>query len=148
MPTLDKRIMWMFRINAVINIGISIRGILDPSGTAVAFGGHAPNYPFMVRLWMGLVFLFGLMFWETSRDVRRNAVLIKYNWIEKSITATAITIGFLAGEVPVKLMVLIILTNVLWIPVLLHADLGLRRAMRPMASTTEGSAMATSPGNI
>jgi hypothetical protein len=78
-----------------------------------------------------LVLMFGVMFWETSRDVRRKAVLIKYNWIEKAITATAVTLGFYAGDVPLRLMLLIVFTNWLWIPVVLACDLRLRRIPRP-----------------
>jgi len=33
------------------------------------------------------------MFWEVNRDVRGKAALLKYNCIEKTITATAITYG-------------------------------------------------------
>jgi hypothetical protein len=53
--------------------------------------------------------------------------LVKYNWIEKTITAAAVTLGYLAGDVPDKLMVVIVLTNWLWIPVIASLDLRLRR---------------------
>ena len=60
--------------------------------------------------------MFGCMFWEVSRDVGGKAALIKYNWIEKTITATTITIGYGIGDIPKRLMLLIIFTNWLWIP--------------------------------
>jgi|ERR1051326_669929 hypothetical protein len=126
-PTLEQRMKWLFRLNAVLNVVLSIRGILDPTGLVAAFGGPVPNYPFLVRLWSGLLFLFGIMFWETSRDVRKKAVLIKYNWIEKLITACAATFGFVAGDVPGSLLVFIVFTNWLWIPLVLYADIRLRR---------------------
>jgi len=128
--SLDRQIIWVFRTNAVINVVLSVRGIIDPGGMAAAFGGPAPNYPFLIRLWSGLVLMFGVMFWETSRDVRGKAVLIKYNWIEKTITAAAVTLGYAAGGVPVRLMLLIVFTNWLWIPVILSCDLRLRRDLR------------------
>lgn len=127
--TIDRIGRWLFGVNAVINWTLSVRGILDPAGHALAFGGVVPNYLFMLRLWMGFVFMFGIMFWETSRDVRRKAALVKYNWIEKSITAGAITLGWLAGEVPQRLMLMIVLTNWLWIPVLIWFDVSLHRSM-------------------
>src|SRR5215471_6510143 len=128
--TLDQRITWVFRACAAINLVLSVRGIIDPNGMAATFGGPAPNYPFLIRLWSGLVLMFGVMFWETSRDVRGKAVLIKYNWIEKTITAAAVTLGYAAGGVPVRLMLLIVFTNWLWIPVILSCDLRLRRDLR------------------
>src|SRR5215472_14871355 len=121
--TLDQQITWVFRLNAVINVVLSLRGMLDPQAMAALFGGPLPNYPFLIRLWSGLVFMFGVMFWETSRDVRKKSILIKYNWIEKVITASPVTLGYVAGDVPARLMVLIIFTNGLWIPVILYYNI-------------------------
>ena len=126
----ERAIRWLFGVNAVINWGLSVRGIVDPVGMAATFGAAPPNYPFMVRLWQGFVFMFGCMFWEVSRDPRRKVALVKYNWIEKTITALAVTIGYAAGEVPTRLMVLIVLTNWAWIPFLVHYDLALRAELR------------------
>lgn len=128
--SIERQASWLFRINAMINWIVSIRGILDPIGMASAFGGPVPNYPFIVRLWMGFVFMFGCMFWETSRDVRGKHALMKYNWIEKSLTAAAVTLGYLADTAPPRLMVLIVLTNWLWIPFILYYDLAVRRSLR------------------
>jgi hypothetical protein len=109
---------------------VSIRGIIDPVGAALAFGGIAPNYPSVVRLWQGFVFMFGCMFWEVARDVRGKSALIKYNWIEKTITASAITAGYWIGDIPVRLVVLIVLTNWAWIPFIIWADVAMRRRPR------------------
>jgi len=125
--SVERQARILFVINAITNWVISARGIIDPAGMAAAFGGVAPNYPFVIRLWMAFVFMFGCMFWETSRDVVGRRVLIKYNWIEKTLTATAITIGYFMGEAPLKLLVLIILTNWLWIPVIAYYDFAIRR---------------------
>ena len=51
------------------------------------------------------------MFWGVSRNVAGKAALIKYNWIEKTITAVAITLGYLHGDIPQRLMILIVFTN-------------------------------------
>jgi hypothetical protein len=128
--TLERKITWLFAANALINWTLSIRGIVDPAGMAAMFGAAPPNYPFVIRLWQGFVFMFGCMFWEVSRDPRRKAALIKYNWIEKTITALAITGGYVAGEVPTALMALIVATNWAWIPFLLYYDMALRAALR------------------
>lgn len=71
--------------------------------------------------------MFGCMFWEVSRDVRGKRALIKYNWIEKTITATAITLGYFAEDIPGRLMFLIVLTNWLWIPFILWGDVSVRK---------------------
>ncbi len=126
---LERKVSLLFAVNAFINWAVSVRGIIDPVGMSLAFNGPPPEYSYVVRLWTGFVFMFGCMFWETSRDVRRKAALVKYNWIEKTITASAVTIGYLAGEVPPRVMTLIVLTNWAWIPFLFYYDLKLRSAL-------------------
>src|SRR5215469_10455112 len=142
----EQRIAWLFCLNALLNIALSIRGIIDPTGMTAAFGGPVPNYVFLVRLWSGLIFMFGLMFWETSRNVRKKAVLIKYNWIEKTITASAVTFGFVAGQVPSGLMLLIVVTNWIWIPLILYADLRLQREMHARADREADAFRPREPG--
>jgi hypothetical protein len=78
--TIEDKRRWLFGVNAVINWIVSIRGIVDPVGMAIAFGGAAPNYPFMLRLWSAFVFMFGCMFWEVSRHPVTKHSLAKYNW--------------------------------------------------------------------
>lgn len=128
--TVDRQASWLFRANAIINWVLSIRGILNPMGMAAVFGGPVPNYPFIVRLWSSFIFMFGCMFWETSNDVRRKHALMKYNWIEKSLTGMAVTIGYLSGSAPPRLMVLIVLTNWLWIPFIIYYDVAVGRLIR------------------
>ncbi len=67
------------------------------------------------------------MFWEVGRDVVAKAALIEYNWIEKSITATALSLGYVLGDIPLRLMILIVFTNWLWIPFIIWADLAVRK---------------------
>ena len=74
--------------------------------------------------------VFGIMFWDTSTNVLEKRHLVRYNWLEKTITATVVTVGFIAGDVPTRLMVLIFLTNWLWIPAIAYYDLALRRVAK------------------
>ncbi len=127
--TLERKISLLFAINAVINWVVSVRGIIDPAGFVQGFGGPAPEYDFAFRVWMGLVFMFGCMFWEVSRDVRSKAALVKYNWIEKTITATGVTIGYVTGDATARAMLLVALTNWAWIPFLFYYDMRLRAAL-------------------
>jgi hypothetical protein len=126
----EKPVAWLFGTNAVINWALSIRGVLDPLGMVAAFGGAPPNYPFVIRLWSAFVFMFGCMFWEVARNPRGKAALLKYNWIEKTLTALAVTVGYGMGEAPPRLMLLIVLTNWVWIPFIVWADLSLRKVIR------------------
>ena len=63
--TIEDKGRWLFGANAVINWVVSIRGIVDPVGMAITFGGATPNYPFMLQLWSAFVFMFGCMFWRS-----------------------------------------------------------------------------------
>lgn len=121
---------WLFGSNAAINLVVSIRGIVDPTGYAGSFGVDAGDLAWLVRLWMGLVLMFGLLFLLVALDPRRQAALAKVNWIEKTVTATCVTLGFLAGQVPTSLMLLVVATNWVWIPVLLWNDVALQRSLR------------------
>jgi len=134
---------WLFRINAVTNWVLSIGPIAVPAAVAGWYGGPVPNYPSIVRLWAGLVFMFGCMFFDTSRDVVAKRHLIKYNWIEKTITASAITLGYFQGDVPARLMLLIVLTNWLWIPAIVYYDVAVRRLAgraRPLPAAAPAAA--------
>jgi hypothetical protein len=128
--TTERKVALLFATNALINWVVSLPGIIDPVRTAQAFGGMPPTYPSLIRLWQGFVFMFGCLFWEASRDVRGKVALLKYNWIEKSITAVAITAGYFTGDIPDRLMFLIILTNWLWIPFIVWGDFAVRGLVR------------------
>lgn len=122
---------WIFISNAIINWLVSPMGIINPSFSATqVFGGAEPVYPSIIRLWLGLVFMFGCIFWEVSRNVTGKAALIKYNWIEKTITATAITLGYFLGDIPVRLITLVIFTNWIWIPIIFWSDMAVHRLLR------------------
>lgn len=124
-----RYVRWLFISNALINWAICIPGLVNPALAAEIYGGTQPNYPSIVRLWMGFIFMFGCMFWEVSRNVQKNAALIKYNGIEKSITASAIIGGYFIGDIPVRLAVTIVFTNLLWIPFLVWSDIAVKRTL-------------------
>jgi len=123
---------WVFILNALINWIVSPAGIINPTYAAtVRFAGPEPIYPSIIRLWLGLVFMFGIMFWEVGQDVEGKAALIKYNWIEKTITASAITYGyFVLGDIPTRLMTTIVFTNWLWIPIIIWSDVQVHKWLK------------------
>ena len=124
--TIDRQAQWLCRVTAIINWTVSLPVIIDPVGAA-AFYGSEVSHPFLLRLINGWVFMFGCMFWETGRDVRAKSALFKYNWIEKSVPAGVVTLAYLTGEAPPKLMLSVLLTNWLWIPVVFYYDRAVRR---------------------
>ncbi len=121
---------WLFGSNVAINVAVSVRGLVDPAGYARSFGIEAGELAWLVRLWMLLILQFAVLFLLVALDPCRNAALAKVNWVEKTATATAVTWGFLLGDVPLKLMLLVVATNWAWIPFLLWNDVALRRAVR------------------
>ncbi len=117
----------IFRLGAVSNWVVSIGGIISPTMLSLTVKIPPANYPFLVRIWTGMVFMFGAMFWEISRDMYGKRHLIKYSWIEKCITAASITIGYFSGNVPGIMFALIVFTDYLWIPVFMYYDFEMRR---------------------
>ena len=76
-----------------------------------------PTYPFLIWIWCGMAFLWGVMFWEISTDVFAKQSLIKYSYLEKAITSSCVLIAFLTANVPLSFLVMIIFTDIVWIPV-------------------------------
>jgi hypothetical protein len=116
-----------FRIAAIVNWLVAIGGFVDPTKLALVAGIPPANYAFLVRIWTGMVIMFGAMFWEISSDMEGKRYLIKYAWIEKSVTALSVTIGYLFERAPGKILILIVFTDYIWIPMFLHFDRLLRR---------------------
>lgn len=140
--TVERQAQWLCRITAVINWTVSIPAIVNPAGVATFYGGHL-NYLFLLRLINGWVFMFGCMFWETGRDVRGKVALFKYNWIEKSVVACAVTLGYLTGDTPPRVMLSVLLTNWLWIPVIFYYDFAVRCLLRGSVAALPSGADAS-----
>jgi hypothetical protein len=119
---------WLLRADAVVSWTLALPGLIGPESVATLFGVEEPTCTFLVRLWSGLLFMFGCVAWEASRNLREKAALLKYIWIEKGIVAVTVLAGHLAGEAPPSLMALVMLTNLAWVPPLLYFDIALRRA--------------------
>lgn len=132
--SLKGRTSWWLRADAVVSWLLALPGLFDPASVAVFFGAEEPSYSFLVRLWCGLVFMFGWVSWEASRDPVAKAALVRYVWIEKAIVALTVLVGHLGGEAPPALMALVMLSNLPWIPALF---VGERAARRGAAQTLE-----------
>jgi len=129
----EKYASWLSKINALINRTLSIRAIVDPVGMTAPFGGVASNYPSSFAFRPGSFSCAVACFVETGCNIRGKRALIKYNWIAKSIVAISTTLGYFSGDVTVRLMALIILTNWVWIPFILYFDLAIRKPAKSHA---------------
>lgn len=123
----------VFRLGAICNWLVTTGAIVAPTAMFEAFGIPPANYPFLVRIWAGMAFLFGCMFWEIAGDMRGRRALIKYAWIEKCITAVSVTVAWVAGDAPTLLFALIVLTDWLWIPPFFFFDAITRGGEEPRA---------------
>ena len=133
--SLESKTRWWLKADAVMGWMLALPGLVDPVGVAAFFWAEEPTYSFLVRLWSGLLFLFGWVSWEASRSPPAQRVLLKYVWMEKAVVAATVLNGHLNGEAPPSLMGLIMLTNLPWIPLLLYSDVTLRRARSGEAAT-------------
>ena len=129
--SMESKTGWWLRTDAVISWILALPGLIDPAGVATFFGAEEPTCSFLVRLWSGLLFMFGWISWEASRNLGTKGTFLKYIWIEKSIVATIVLIGHLGGEAPPSLMALVMLTNVPWIAAVLYFSIALRKRIRP-----------------
>lgn len=90
----------MFRAAGVANWLIAGPSMLAPRRSARLFGAPEPRPPFPTQAWSGMAVMFGFMFQEIASDPLGKRALIRYGWAEKLVSATAITIGYRAGDAP------------------------------------------------
>jgi len=123
----------VFRLGAISNWLVTVGGIIAPVeyGHLTAPTMAPPNYPFLLRLWSGMAFMFGCMFWEISRDPIGKRALIKYSWIEKCVTGTSVTIAFFTGNVPLMFFLSICYTDWFWVPLFAYYDWRVRKLTNP-----------------
>lgn len=74
------------------------------------------TYPFLVRIWSGMALLWGVSFLEIARGPHARSALLKYSYLEKLVTSLCVLDAYRRGEVPARLVVLVCLTDVVWIP--------------------------------
>jgi hypothetical protein len=134
----------IFRIGAISNFLVTVGGIVDPYGTwklTSVFQAYLPEswrmipippleQPAFLIIWSGMAFLWGVVMWEISTDPIRHEDLIKYTYIEKAITTSAITWGMLNHTLPPVVWLLILYTDVFYIFLNACAHVRVRREMR------------------
>jgi len=107
----------IYKVAAISNFVVTLPAFVAYDRSVALFATARPNYPFLVWIWAGMAFLWGVMFWEISRDLIRAAPMIKYSWLEKSITSTSVLVAYFSKNVPTPFLVSIVFTDIIWIPI-------------------------------
>ena len=129
---------WIYRIGAVSNWAVTVPAFLFYDRYLDAFTSVRPTYPALVWIWSGMAFLWGVAFWEISRDPVGAYRLVKYSWLEKSITSASILVGWWIGDVPGRLAVGVLFTDLVWVPLFLGVHVGLARLVRARSAAAGG----------
>jgi hypothetical protein len=120
-----RRAHWVYLIGAVSNWLVTVPAFVAYDRYVDAFIDVRPNYPALVWIWSGMAFLWGIAFFEISRDPLRAYPLVKYSWLEKIVTSTSIVVGWAIGDIPARLAVGVVFTDMIWIPLFIWVHLGL-----------------------
>jgi hypothetical protein len=93
-----------------------------------------PRYPFLVWIWSGMAFLWGVMFWDISTNVLAKRVMIPYTYLEKAITSTSVLVAWLTGNVPGSFFLGVVFTDVIWVPIFVALHVRVSRIVRSGSS--------------
>ena len=118
---------FIFRVGALSNFLVTIPAFVAYNAYVGALMPAKPNFPFLVWIWAGMAFLWGVMFWEISGDLLGRRRLIKYSYLEKSITSTSVTVALLTGNVSLVSYLGIIYTDIIWIPMFIAIHVAVAR---------------------
>ena len=110
-PEVPRWIPAMFRAAGVGNWLIAGPSMVAPRASAKMFGSPAPSPPFPTQAWSGMAVMFGFMFQEIAADPLGKRALIRYGWAEKLVSASAITIGYRAGDAPRSALALLTISD-------------------------------------
>lgn len=122
-----ERSSLLYRIAAISNFVVTIPAFVAYDTYVGAFTDQPPDYPFLVWIWSGMAFLWGVMFWEISRDPLRRYEMIKYSYIEKGVTSVSVVVAYALGDVPSRFLLGIVFTDIVWIPLFAYAHFRLAR---------------------
>ncbi len=110
-PDVPAWIPKLFRGASLVNFAIGAPSMVAPRRTARLFGSPAPKPAFPMQAWSGMAFMFGFMFREIAADPLEKRALIRYGWVEKLVSASAVTVGYRAGEAPRSSLALLTLAD-------------------------------------
>ncbi len=126
-PPVAKPGATIYRLAAISNFVATLPAFVAYDRSVALFADIPPNYPFLVWIWAGMAFLWGVMFWEIARDPLHSARMIKYSYLEKAITSTSVAIAYVSGNVPLAFLIAIVFTDIIWIPLFLWVQVAVKR---------------------
>jgi hypothetical protein len=119
----------IYRVGAISNFLVTVPAFVAYDRYVRLFTTEPPRYRFLVRIWSGMAFLWGVMFWEIAKDPRERYPMIKYSYLEKLITSSSVAVAFRSGEVPRRFLVGVAFTDIAWIPLFAWAQYAVRKAI-------------------
>jgi hypothetical protein len=112
----DRAAKLVFRGDAVINWIVTLPAFVAYDAYVSKLTDEKPNYPFLVWIWSGMAFVWGLMFWEIGSDPERKQAMVKYAIAEKAVTTTSVAVAYRRGSIPKRVLLMIVVTDAIWIP--------------------------------
>ena len=125
-----RRARFWYRLGALSNFVVTLPAFFAYNTYVDHFFDVRPNYPFLVWIWSGMAFLWGVSFLEIAHDPIGAYPLLKYSWLEKIVTSTSIVVGWAFGDIPARLVLGVVFTDIIWIPLFIWVHLGLARVIR------------------
>lgn len=119
----------LYRNAAFANALVTLPAFVAYRRYVGSFTREPPNYPFLVKIWSGMALLWGVSFYEISRDPVGRYPLVKYSALEKAVTSACVLSAGARREVPRRLVGMVLLTDVVWIPLFVRAQ----RQLAPLA---------------
>lgn len=107
----------VLRIGAISNFIVTIPAFVVYDTYVGNMLDEMPNTPWLVWIWSGMAFLWGLMMWEIANNFSTKWSLLRYLVAEKAITSTSVVVGFAIGDLPGMAMAAIVITDAIWIPI-------------------------------
>ena len=111
----------VYRAGALTNIAATVPAIVAPDRVARHFGADV-RYSFLTRLWGVYAFTWGLIFAEVASAPSETRRMMKWTWVEKTATAAVVLSAVARGRAPRRVGVLVVLTDVVWIPLFMAAQ--------------------------
>ncbi len=104
------------RVGAISNFLVTVPAFLAYDLYVGNMLDDMPNTPWLVWIWSGMAFLWGVMMWEIANNFETKWWLLRYLVAEKAITSTSALVGFVIGDLPGLALAALVITDVIWIP--------------------------------
>ncbi|MDQ4102784.1 MAG: hypothetical protein M3186_03370 [Actinomycetota bacterium] len=131
-----RRVARLYRSAAISNFLVTVPAFVAYRRYIDSFFSEKPNYPFLVHIWSGMAFLWGVMFWEIAKDPVKKQDLVKYSYLEKAVTSASVVAAVAlhdkqkSAKLPLRVLAGVSLTDIVWIPLFVRAHGKLRTLCR------------------